>query len=326
MTVVRDVAGIAHIRAETVHDLFMAQGFVHAQERMWQMEVWRHISAGRLAEMFGESQLDTDRFIRTLGWRQATERDLAAMAPDGARPSWTRTREGVNAWLDQERDSLGLAFLLTGTEPEPWTALDSVGWQKVQAWNLGSNMDKELFRFLADARLGDPARTDELFPPYRDGAPVIVPGPATRRRRRRPVDAAPSATRRETPEAQATGWRSIANLGDSIGRIAGLDLGDGMVGMHGVGSNNWVVAPGLHDDRRRAPRERPAPRDLDALDLVPERAPLRAGHRRLPVRRRGRLVPGRPRGRARPQRAHRVGRHECRPGRPGPVPRAGRPG
>jgi penicillin G amidase len=72
VTVVRDVAGIAHIRAETVHDLFMAQGFVHAQERMWQMEVWRHISAGRLAEMFGEDQLDTDRFIRTLGWRQAT--------------------------------------------------------------------------------------------------------------------------------------------------------------------------------------------------------------------------------------------------------------
>ena len=58
VTVVRDVAGIAHIRAETVHDLFMAQGFVHAQERMWQMEVWRHISAGRLAEMFGEIQLD----------------------------------------------------------------------------------------------------------------------------------------------------------------------------------------------------------------------------------------------------------------------------
>ena len=82
VTVVRDVAGIAHIRAETAHDLFMAQGFVHAQERMWQMEVWRHISAGRLSEMFGESQLDTDRFIRTLGWRQATERDLAAMAPE----------------------------------------------------------------------------------------------------------------------------------------------------------------------------------------------------------------------------------------------------
>ena len=242
VTVVRDVAGIAHIRAETAHDLFMAQGFVHAQERMWQMEVWRHISAGRLSEMFGESQLDTDRFIRTLGWRQATERDVAAMAPE-ARAVVDAYAQGVNAWLDQERDSLGLAFLVTGTKPEPWTALDSVGWQKVQAWNLGSNMDEELFRFLADARLGDAARTDELFPPYPEDAPVIVPGPGDA------ADAAgtapSSAARREIPEAQATGWRSIADLGDSIGRIAGLDLGDGMVGMHGVGSNNWVAAPGL---------------------------------------------------------------------------------
>jgi penicillin amidase len=244
VTVVRDIAGIAHIRAETVHDLFMAQGFVHAQERMWQMEVWRHISAGRLAEMFGDSELDTDRFIRTLGWRQATERDVAAMAPE-ARAVVDAYADGVNAWLDQERDSLGLAFLVTGTKPEPWTALDSIGWQKAQAWNLGSNMREELFRFLADARLGDPARTDELFPPYPDGAPVIVPGPIDGADSGNTADAAPPAIRHETPEAQATGWRSIADLSGSIGRIAGLDLGEGMVGMHGVGSNNWVVAPGL---------------------------------------------------------------------------------
>jgi penicillin amidase len=243
VTVVRDVAGIAHIRAETGHDLFMAQGFVHAQERMWQMEVWRHISAGRLAEMFGDSELDTDRFIRTLGWRQATERDLAAMAPE-ARAVVDAYAEGVNAWLDQERDNLGLAFHVTDTKPEPWTALDSLGWQKVQAWNLGSNMDEELFRFLADARLGDPVRTDELFPPYPDDAPVIVPS-ADAAAAAAAVAVAPSAIHRETPEAQATGWRSIADLSDSIGRIAGLDLGDGMVGMHGVGSNNWVVTPGL---------------------------------------------------------------------------------
>ena len=161
VTVVRDGAGIAHIRAETVHDLFMAQGFVHAQERMWQMEVWRHISAGRLSEMFGESQLDADRLIRTLGWRQSAERDLEALGPD-ARAVLDAYVDGVNAWLDQERGSLGLAFMVTGTTPEPWTALDSVAWQKVQAWNLGSNMDEELFRYLADARLGDPARTDAV--------------------------------------------------------------------------------------------------------------------------------------------------------------------
>ena len=176
VTVVRDVAGIAHIRAETVHDLFMAQGFVHAQERMWQMEVWRHISAGRLAEMFGESQLDTDRFIRTLGWRQATERDLAAMAPEArARPR--RLRGGRQRLARPGTGQPRARVPRDGHEARTVDGLDSVGWQKVQAWNLGGNMDEELFRFLADARLGDPARTDELFPPYPHGAPVIVPSP-----------------------------------------------------------------------------------------------------------------------------------------------------
>jgi len=78
----RDVNGIAQIEATDPHDLFMAQGYVHAQERMWQMEVWRHISSGRLAELFGPGSVDDDRFIRTLGWRQAAERDLALLAPN----------------------------------------------------------------------------------------------------------------------------------------------------------------------------------------------------------------------------------------------------
>ena len=83
--------------------------------------------------------------------------------------------EGVNAWLDGHRGSLGLAFLAAGVTPEPWTDLDTVAWGKVQAWNLGGNFDSEVFRYLADAQLGDPARTDELFPAYREDAPVITP-------------------------------------------------------------------------------------------------------------------------------------------------------
>jgi len=75
VTVTRDANGIAQIVADDPHDLFMAQGYVHAQERFWQMEVWRHIGAGRLSELFGKSTLDKDRFIRTLGWRQAGQRD-----------------------------------------------------------------------------------------------------------------------------------------------------------------------------------------------------------------------------------------------------------
>jgi penicillin amidase len=239
-TVARDGAGIAHITATTPHDLFLAQGYVHAQERMWQMEVWRHISAGRLSELFGESQLDTDRFIRTLGWRRAAERDIAAMAP-AARTVLDAYAEGVNAWLDANRGDLGLSFVVSGADPAPWTALDSMAWGKVQAWNLGGNMDSEIFRYLADARLGDPARTDAMFP-VRESA-VITPteGFEGDDEAGTVPSAPPSATALTTVEARA--WRDVADLAKAPLWIAGLDAGAGLAGDRGIGSNNWVVAP-----------------------------------------------------------------------------------
>jgi penicillin amidase len=151
----RDAAGFAHITATTPHDLFVAQGYVHAQERMWQMEVWRRISAGRLSELFGAGSLEEDRYIRTLGWRRAAERDLAGLSTE-TRALLDAYAAGVNAWLDANRGNLGLAFVITGANPEPWTVLDTLTWGKVQAWNLAGNMSSEVFRFLADARLGDP--------------------------------------------------------------------------------------------------------------------------------------------------------------------------
>ena len=257
VTVERDAYGIANISATTPHDLFLAQGFVHAQERMWQMEVWRRISAGRLSEVFGAGSLDDDRFIRTLGWRVAAERDLAALSPD-MRAILDAYVAGVNAWLDANRGNLGLAFLVTGDDPEPWTVLDTLTWGKVQAWNLGGNMDSEIFRFLADARLGDPARTDALFPTRGEG-PVIVPSPdeptemgattaarlagASRARRlpRHDAHANPTLT-----DEQAAAWRDVASLGDELLRLAGLDGSeDGLASDRGIGSNNWVVAPSM---------------------------------------------------------------------------------
>ena len=252
VTVVRDATGIAHITATSIHDLFVAQGYVHASERMWQMEVWRHISAGRLAEVFGPGQLDTDKFIRTLGWRVAAQRDLDATGPE-ARAVLDAYTEGVNVWLDGHRGSLGLAFLAAGVTPEPWTNLDTIAWGKVQAWNLGGNFDSEVFRYLADAALGDPARTDELFPPYREDAPVITPtglpgsggagANGVAARDRGATD--PAATPRPIGPAEAAAWRSIAGLGQGLLRTAGLDNADGLASDHGIGSNNWAVGPGM---------------------------------------------------------------------------------
>jgi penicillin G amidase len=258
VSVARDSAGIAHITADTPHDLFFAQGYVHASERMWQMEVWRHISAGRLAELFGESELDTDRFIRTLGWRIAAQRDLDAYRPDTV-AVLDAYAAGVNAWLDRHRDSLGLAFLASGDTPEPWTDLDTVAWGKVQAWNVGDNFDSELFRYLADARLGDPAQTDDLFPSYRDGAPVITPtgqpgsgGAGSHPATAAAESAARSMTNAAAPETvqpldavQVDAWRSVAHLGQAVLQLAGLDAADGLAADHGIGSNNWVVSPAM---------------------------------------------------------------------------------
>jgi penicillin amidase len=249
VTVARDIHGIAHITATDPHDLFLAQGYVHAQERMWQMEVWRHIAAGRVAELFGEGSIDTDRFIRTLGWRLAAERDLAAASPT-ARSVLDAYADGVNAWLDANRSNLGLAFLVTGADPEPWTPLDTVSWGKVQAWNLGGNMDSELFRYLADTQLGDPALTDELLAP-REFGPVIVPSGseevlASGRSgddRRAPTPNAAAAL----PAAAVAAWSDVAALGGEALRLAGLDASGagGLASDAGIGSNSWVVRPEL---------------------------------------------------------------------------------
>jgi penicillin amidase len=240
----RDVNGIAQISASTPHDLFLAQGFLHAQERMWQMEVWRHISSGRLAELFGPGSIDDDRFIRTLGWRVAAERDLALLRPE-TRAVLDAYAAGVNAWLDGNRDRLGLAFIVTGADPEPWTALDTLAWGKVQAWNLGGNMGSEVFRYLADARLGDPARTDELFPTREFGPTIVagtVDGDADTGDTARALDrTAPSLT-----ATQAAAWAHVAGLGDALLATAGLDTaGGGLASSHGIGSNDWVVAPSM---------------------------------------------------------------------------------
>ncbi len=279
--VIRDENGIVQINADTPADLFAAQGWVHASERMWQMELWRRIGAGRLSELFGEATLDTDRFIRTLGWRQAAERDLAAFSPD-VRDALEAYARGVNAWLDAHRGRLGIEFVvaglltggggLGGLDPEPWTPLDSATWQKVQAWNLGGNFESELFRWLADARLGDPARTDSLIPPYPAGAPIILQAAGS------PTPAGPTASaeeRRSLPEGEASGrgstaanrlepgavagrtsgaagdpkwlvaWRDLAGAGRTALALAGLDTGAGLASNRGIGSNNWVVAPSL---------------------------------------------------------------------------------
>ena len=178
--VYRDSMGIPHIYATTMHDLFMAQGYVHAQDRFWQMDFWRHIGSGRLSEMFGEGQVDTDKFLRTLGWRQTAEQEYAMLGPE-SKAILDNYVAGVNAYI-QSRDPIELSLeylILTGVlnpdyEIEPWTPVQSLTWGKAMAWDLGGNMDNEIERAILLKSL-TPEQVDELFPPYPQDHPVIVP-------------------------------------------------------------------------------------------------------------------------------------------------------
>ena len=134
--IVRDANAIPHIFANNAHDAYFALGYVHAQDRMWQMEFTRRLGAGRLAEVLGERTLEIDRFIRTLGLDRLAEARFAE-APPEVRAAFEAYAAGVNAWL--ERGSLPPEFLLLGVEPEAWQPTDSVVWAPLMALRLGRN-------------------------------------------------------------------------------------------------------------------------------------------------------------------------------------------
>ncbi|NUR32124.1 MAG: penicillin acylase family protein, partial [Catenulispora sp.] len=100
----RNAQGVPQVYASTSHDLFFAQGYVQAQDRFWQMDVYRHITAGRLAEMFGSGQVDTDKFIRTMGWRAVAEQEYSALNAD-TKAYLTSYSAGVNAYLKDHKGS-----------------------------------------------------------------------------------------------------------------------------------------------------------------------------------------------------------------------------
>jgi len=169
--ILRDAWGIPHIYAQNSADAHFALGYVHAQDRLWQMEMNRRIAAGRLAEVVGASGLETDRFLRTLGVRRAAEATLPALEAE-ARAMLEAYAAGVNAFLAAD-PVLPPEFLLTGTRPEPWTPADSLAWVKMMAWDLGGNWRNELLRMKL-AKTLPVARIHEFLPPYPGDAPPPI--------------------------------------------------------------------------------------------------------------------------------------------------------
>lgn len=210
VTVTRDVYGVPHIVAANMQDAFEAEGYVHAQDRLFQMFYFRALGEGRLAEAFGSAALQPDIFLRTIGIRRAAEADMKLLTPQtlGYLQAYSR---GVNEFLRTHADSMPLEFTILGLKMEDWQPVDTIAFGKVMAWDLSTNWDTELVRADLENKLG-PQRAQELFPEYPSNGPFIVPG---------------------------TNSGSAGPALEAFNRIIRPWLPG--TGLQGLGSNNWVV-------------------------------------------------------------------------------------
>jgi penicillin amidase len=160
---VRDAEGVPHIFAKSAHDGWFAMGYVHAQDRLWQMEFQRRVGQGRLAEFLGERAYETDRLFRTLGVARMAARIVARMDAD-TRANLEAYAAGVNAFMAAD-PVLPIEFHAFRLGFPAWKPEDSVGWLLVMAWDLSTNWRTELGRLRYDAKLGA-QRAAELLPDY----------------------------------------------------------------------------------------------------------------------------------------------------------------
>ena len=206
----RDQWGVPHIYAKTQHDLFFAQGFVAAQDRLFQMEIWKRTGEGTLAEVFGPAYVERDRFARLLKYRGDMTAEWTSYAPD-ARQIVGDFIAGINAYIATVRDRPPVEFTLLGFAPKPWTA--TVPLQRLAALSMTGNAEYEVLRAQLVATLGA-KRVDSLWPtiPHRD------------------LDPAPGMSLRGITT------RSLGAYDEAVGSLSLPRV---------EGSNNWVVSGAL---------------------------------------------------------------------------------
>ena len=213
----RDEWGIPHIRAGSRHDLFLAQGFVHAQDRLWQMELNRRAAKGELSAVFGPATLATDRLARTLGLARLAQSTWEQL-DDQTRADVEAYTAGVNAYL-QSNPALPIEFTLLRHRPQPWRPLDSVAYGRLQMWALTEGAMGELVQAQLIEKVGA-ARAAELAPRYPASNPVTL------------------------PDGIELNDQQISNLLPAARPHAIPFLGKGGAAGAGRGSNAWVIATG----------------------------------------------------------------------------------
>ncbi|TQF03739.1 penicillin acylase family protein [Kitasatospora acidiphila] len=239
----RDAQGIPQIYADTSEDLFKAQGYVQAQDRFWEMDVRRHITAGRLSEMFGSSQVDTDAFVRTMGWREVAQKEYDTVLTPETKKYLQAYSDGVNDWLSKHPGgaSASLEYALLGTvnsgyKPEQWTPVDSVSWLKAMAWNLSGNVQDEIDRSLLSQTF-TPDQINQLYPdyPYDRNPTITQGGTVSADGTYKPATAAGTTGAVQQSSAVTKGLQDVSG---KMGKLPQLLGPQGQ----GIGSNSWVVS------------------------------------------------------------------------------------
>ena len=231
----RDKTGIPHIYATSSHDLFFAQGYVHAQDRFWQMDTWRHIGSGTLSEMFGRGQVETDTFLRALGWRLTAEEEYAELDAESKAILDSYTA-GVNAYLkDHDTTDLSLEYAILGLlspdyKIKPWTPINSLTWGKAMAWDLRGNMGEEIERAVLLKTL-TPEQVAELFPAYPEDHPLIV----------NEMNEATALVESRMSKVELDARLSTFDFKPLADKLARIDAALGPAG-DGIGSNSWAVS------------------------------------------------------------------------------------
>ncbi|MDP3082159.1 MAG: penicillin acylase family protein [Rubrivivax sp.] len=244
LAIERDGADVTHIRAASARDAWFGIGYVHAQERGWQLEFNRRVMHGELSEVFGEATLETDKLMRTLGIVRAAQRQWEALPAD-VQQALQAYSDGINAFHKHSAQALSPEFHILGVKPggakgQPWSPVDSVGWQIMMALDLGGNWSTEFARLNA-AQVLSTEQLWQLLPPYPGEAPASQLDFARLYAelgvyRKAP---APVPVPVKTGAAPTALWPSL--VAEAI-RPWADDFSANLGNVEGRGSNNWVVA------------------------------------------------------------------------------------
>jgi penicillin amidase len=250
--VLRDARGVPHLRASSLLDLFFAQGYVTAQDRLWQMDLSRRLAEGELSEVFGERTLRLDLENRTLGFRQVSRRALAELSPETRAPL-TAYANGVNAFIASHKGHLPIEFFLLKYRPRPWTEADSLAVALNMAKTLSTTWETDLMRERIRAKLG-PELSADLFPDRSSqDEPVADLPPGSKVPPQEKPEYPPPTCGELDPSVlqKSVAGMKVAPVLNQGGELSKLDstlatlLSAGEEDNAGLGSNNWVVS-GAH--------------------------------------------------------------------------------